>query len=261
MRATRPLIAVAAAALLISACGSSGSKTADPAALTTTVPAPRSVTTPPVDDVVAVTPITLQPVDGLIATAPGELPVYASVGDATPASTLPAHTEFGSPTTLLVRGWGDGGNWLEVMLPVRPNGSTGFIRSADIELTRAEYAIDVDLATRMLRVHGPDDSVVVDTAIAIGSPENPTPTGEFFVTDLLDTGDDFSAYGPFALGISAFSLTLSEFAGGDGQIGIHGTNQASSIGNAVSHGCVRVPNDVISQLAQLLPLGTPVTIR
>ena len=76
-----------------------------------------------------------------------------------------------------------------------------------------------------MRVYGPDDSVVVETPIAIGSPENPTPTGEFFVTDLLDTGDDLSAYGPFALGLSAFSLTLSEFAGGDGQIGIHGTNQ------------------------------------
>ena len=49
--------------------------------------------------------------------------------------------------------------------------------------------------------------------------------------------------------------------GGDGQIGIHGTNQPASIGNAVSHGCVRVPNEIITQLAHNLPLGTPVTIH
>jgi lipoprotein-anchoring transpeptidase ErfK/SrfK len=54
---------------------------------------------------------------------------------------------------------------------------------------------------------------------------------------------------------------LSEFAGGDGQIGIHGTNVPASIGEAVSHGCVRVPNDVITTLATTVPVGTPVTIH
>ena len=82
-----------------------------------------------------------------------------------------------------------------------------------------------------------------------------------YVTDVLDTGNDGGAYGPFALGLSAHSETLSEFGGGDGQVGIHGTNDPSSIGNNVSHGCVRVPNDIVSQLAAIVPLGTPVTIH
>ena len=54
---------------------------------------------------------------------------------------------------------------------------------------------------------------------------------------------------------------FADFAGGDGQIGIHGTNDPSSIGQAVSHGCVRVSNEVITQLNDLLPLGTPVVVR
>ena len=53
---------------------------------------------------------------------------------------------------------------------------------------------------------------------------------------------------------------LTEFAGGDGQVGIHGTDDPGSIGNPVSNGCVRVPNDVAVQLAELLPLGTPVVV-
>ena len=76
-----------------------------------------------------------------------------------------------------------------------------------------------------------------------------------------DATDDGGAYGPFAIGLSAHSDTLTEFAGGDGAIGIHGTNDPASIGNPVSHGCVRVPNDVAVQLAQMLAPGTPVTIH
>ena len=85
--------------------------------------------------------------------AKGELAVYASTAATTPASTLPAQTEFGSPMTVRVVGWeGSEGEWLEVLLPVRPNGSRGFVRQADVELAHVEYAVDVDLATRTLRV-------------------------------------------------------------------------------------------------------------
>ena len=81
------------------------------------------------------------------------------------------------------------------------------------------------------------------------------------MTDKLVTNDATSAYGPFALGLSGYSEVLSEFGGGDGQIGIHGTDDPSTIGQAVSHGCIRVPNDVITRLNEVLPLGTPVVIE
>ena len=49
--------------------------------------------------------------------------------------------------------------------------------------------------------------------------------------------------------------------GGDGRLGIHGTNNPSGIGRRISHGCIRVRNPVIRRMARVLPLGTPVHIR
>ena len=195
--------------------------------------------------------------DALVARSSTDLAVFVRPGDPTPSLTLPATTEFGSDRALLVDGVD--GDWLRVLLPTRPNGSTGWIRRGDVELRRVDEAIEIDLAARTLRllVGG---QVVVTTQVAIGAAKNPTPTGLFYVVDKLATGDPDDTYGPIALGLSGHSVELGEFAGGDGQIGIHGTNDPASIGQAVSHGCIRVHNDVIMQLADLIPLGAPVVI-
>lgn len=172
-------------------------------------------------------------------------------------TTVKDTTELGSRTTMLVSGAQD--DWVKVDLPVRPNGSTGWIRKSHVELRTNTVAITVDRASHQLVVTR-DGEVVAQSEVAVGSAENPTPAGSFYVTDLVDTGNAGGSYGPYALGLSGHSETLSEFAGGDGQLGIHGTNDPSSIGRSVSHGCVRVPNDVIRQLKDLVPLGTPVTV-
>ncbi len=57
-----------------------------------------------------------------------------------------------------------------------------------------------------------------------------------------------------------YSDTVTEYAGGDGQIGIHGTNTPNLLGLAVSMGCTRVHNDVIRAIAGRVPIGTPVTV-
>jgi L,D-transpeptidase catalytic domain len=186
-----------------------------------------------------------------------EIAVYADRGDREPVAALSTTTEFGSTRTLLVDR--RRGAWVRVLLPDRPNGSSGWVRARDVELRRVDDRLTVDLGRRTL-TWTRAGSTVLDTPIAIGTPDNPTPTGRFYVTDLLDTPNDAGAYGPFALGLSAHSDTLSEFGGGDGQVGVHGTNQPSSIGQAESHGCIRVPNDVITRLANELALGTPVEI-
>jgi lipoprotein-anchoring transpeptidase ErfK/SrfK len=89
----------------------------------------------------------------------------------------------------------------------------------------------------------------------------PTPFGLYYVTELLKQSDPAGPYGPYAFGLSAHSDVLHEFAGGNGEIGIHGTNDPSAVGTNVSHGCIRVYNSVISRLAHELPLGTPVRIE
>ena len=129
----------------------------------------------------------------------------------------------------------------------------------DVELRQVTTLVHVDLAARTLTLYDAGQ-VVLTTPVAVGSPEAPTPTGTFSVTDKLQTPNAGGAYGPYAFGLSGRSEVLTEFAGGDGQIGIHGTNDPASIGNNVSHGCIRVPNDVIEHLEQILPLGTPVVV-
>ena len=84
----------------------------------------------------------------------------------------------------------------------------------------------------------------------------------YYLKELLEPPDPNGAYGPYAYGLSGFSNNpeLANFNGGDGIIGIHGTNQPDKIGSDVSHGCIRVSNEVITEMAASLPLGTPVEI-
>ena len=43
-------------------------------------------------------------------------------------------------------------------------------------------------------------------------------------------------------------------------VGLHGTNEAGSVGHSASHCCLRVSNAAIAQFAQALPVGTPIVI-
>ena len=185
------------------------------------------------------------------------LPVFSQPDSEEPPLHLDQSTEFGSARVLLVEQLAS--DWVEVRLPQRPNESFGWVRASDVEIERLDVIVRVDLQQRQLTIvdHGVQTTM---QAIAVGSEENPTPTGTFFITDKIDTANDAGAYGPFAIGLSAYSETLSEFAGGNGQIGIHGTNDPTSIGQAVSHGCIRLPNEIITMLANELPLGTMVVI-
>ena len=95
---------------------------------------------------------------------------------------------------------------------------------------------------------------------AVGRSVLPTPTGRYYIVELLKQPNPNGVYGPYAFGTSAFSKVLYHFGGGPGQIGIHGTDEHGSIGHSVSHGCIRLRNRDIVRLAHLLPLGTPITI-
>jgi lipoprotein-anchoring transpeptidase ErfK/SrfK len=150
-------------------------------------------------------------------------------------------------------------DWVEVFLPVRPNGTTGWVRAGELELSRNPYRIEIDVGRHRLEVLRGGQRWL-ETTVAIGTGSTPTPRGEFYIIELLQPPDPGGLYGPFAFGLSGFSETLRSFAGGDGVIGIHGTDEPEALGTDVSHGCVRVHNDVITQLAGVIPLGTPVVI-
>jgi lipoprotein-anchoring transpeptidase ErfK/SrfK len=186
--------------------------------------------------------------------------IYRRPGDREPARQLVERTIDGQrlPMVFLVEDRRPG--WVRVHLPVRPNQARGWVRAGAVRLARTGYHVVIGLRRHRLTVYD-RERVVLRTRTAVGRSVSPTPTGRYFITDLLRPPDPGGFYGPYAFGLSAYSPVYTSFAGGDGQVGIHGTNQPAVIGTDVSHGCIRVANRVIERLAKRLPLGTPVTIR
>ncbi len=167
-------------------------------------------------------------------------------------------TYFGSRLTLMVLERTPDGEWLRVQIPVRPNGTEGWIPAADAEVQSHFIRARVDLTERSVSVWDRDE-LIAETGAVIGAERSPTPVGRFFVNDLVEKWEG-SAYGPYILSLSAFSEALETFAGGIPVIAIHGTNKPELIGGAHSNGCIRIPNDVIAFLAENVPMGTPVDI-
>lgn len=183
--------------------------------------------------------------------------IMSQPGGDDPIHVLDHPTPIGAPLTFLVDE--QNGDWLRVLLPVRPNGSTGWLRRDDVALTVTSYRLEVELSGHRLRLFE-DERVRLEVAIGVGGDGTPTPPGRYYITELLQPPDPTGPYGPFAFGLSGFSEVHLDFAGGQGVIGIHGTDDPSSIGRDASNGCIRVDNDVITELAGWLPLGTPVEI-
>jgi lipoprotein-anchoring transpeptidase ErfK/SrfK len=186
--------------------------------------------------------------------------VFDEPDGAEPAHVLDNPNEHGAPLVFLVDGQDRSGDWLPVHLPVRPNGSTGFVRAADVDLVQNDFRIVVELAAHRLTVTQAGEPIV-EAPIGVGTEDTPTPGGTYYLKELLQPPSPDGPYGTYAYGLSGFSTELTEFNGGEGVIGIHGTNEPETIGTDVSHGCIRVTNDVIDRMAEVLPLGTPVEIR
>jgi lipoprotein-anchoring transpeptidase ErfK/SrfK len=189
---------------------------------------------------------------------PAQVQVYATASEDEPTTALDNPNEHGAPLVFLVDEEDD--EWLKVHLPIRPNGSTGYVRAADVDVVDNPYRIDIALTDHRLTVTK-GDTVIADEPVGVGTESTPTPGGVYYIKELLQPPQPDGPYGPYAYGLSGFSNELDEFAGGDGVIGIHGTNEPEAIGTDVSHGCIRMSNDAITELAAILPLGTPVHIE
>jgi lipoprotein-anchoring transpeptidase ErfK/SrfK len=163
------------------------------------------------------------------------------------------------PIVFLVKTEGDERH--EVYLPVRPNGSFGWVNASDVTVSHVPYRIEVGISEHRIRVFE-DDEVIVDEPVGVGRQDRPTPGGVYYLKELLAPPNPGGVYGPYAYGLSGFSNVLTSFNGGPGVIGIHGTNEPAAIGSDVSSGCIRLHNDVITKLVEEigLPLGTPVEI-
>jgi lipoprotein-anchoring transpeptidase ErfK/SrfK len=254
------LVMIALLCFAAVACGADEveqSTTTSPPTTTTTL-ATTTTTTVPTTTTTLLTAESLPRGSSLILEAQGEVEVFASPGDPEPIRVLEARTILDTPTVVMVlEGPNDG--WARVMLPGRPNGSEGWVESDNLTEYVVAGKLIVDLSDRTLSYHVAEEEIL-STTVAVGTGGNPTPTGSFFVTDNVTLANPNSVWGPHALGLSARSDTITEFNGGDGIVGIHGTNRPDSIGEAASLGCVRVPNEVIIQLHEMIQVGTPVHI-
>lgn len=151
----------------------------------------------------------------------------------------------------------DGQIWYRISIPMRPNGTYGWIPANTVSLRPTHSQIVVNLNRRVIDIyrfgkhkwHG---------KVAIGAPGRETPTGHYFVqVRFVPYHDAF--LGVFAVETSAYSK-LTEWPGG-GVVGIHGTSMPQLLGQAVSHGCVRVSNLTATKLKAYAPLGTPIWIK
>lgn len=154
-------------------------------------------------------------------------------------------------------GFGETDGFYLALLDVRPNNTYGWVRAGDVEVSRSPYRIEiVQSRHRLLLWRG--DAVVGEFPVAVGKPGTPTPDGSFFVNAVLRQADPAGDYGPWIVSSSGFSEVYETFGaeGGDAAIGLHGSDEPSLIGTSVSHGCIRMYNADITEIAAIVPVGT-----
>ena len=265
-----PIIAALILGFGLAACGGGGG----PGDLTlasspTTAPVPTTASTTTTTTVAGAPTGSRNgqpPPVSLVARARGSrLAVYDAPGSAHPVRELdnpwtPAMSDptVRAPQVLLVVAQQPTG-WVKVLLPITPNGTDGYVRAADVAVSKVAFGVGIGLRTRRMTVYK-KDKVLWQGRVAVGAAATPTLEGQYSVRAILKAPDAQTSYGPYALGLASRSKEIGGFAGADNEIAIHGTNDAASLGLAATQGSIRIPSAEIVKLAKLLPLGTPVYI-
>ncbi len=171
-------------------------------------------------------------------------------------------TEDGFPEVYpILRSWRDSNlhTWLEVRIPMRPNGRKGWVRRSALGPLYRVQTLLVVIRSKLRATLYRRGRPIWKAPVGIGKPSTPTPAGHFWIREKFRTPGSGGLYGPVAFGTSDYSV-LSDWPGG-GIIGIHGTNEASLIPGRPSHGCIRVRDQAVRRLWRLMPIGTPLLIR
>jgi lipoprotein-anchoring transpeptidase ErfK/SrfK len=170
----------------------------------------------------------------------------------------------GEPQSLLVLGSTVRGHqiWLQVLLPIRPDGSSAWIPRSRVTLSRTRYWLVIAKRSRRVQVYV-DGRLRDSFRAVIGKPATPTPDGLAAIYERDRQPDPNAFLGPWALPLTALSDVLRSFGGGPGRIAIHGRGGSSllnPLGSAASHGCIRIDNGPVTWLATHVPQGAPVQI-
>jgi lipoprotein-anchoring transpeptidase ErfK/SrfK len=192
-----------------------------------------------------------QTTDGVVVHPVRETPVY-DAPDGRAIARMES-TQFGNTWLPVIA---EESGWVQVLLPSRPDASTGWLRADDVERAKTPYVIKVHLGAKRLQLLR-DDEVLGDWPVGIGVDATPTPTGRTFLLGAFS--DPKQTYSPVILPLGTHSPTLDTFGGGPGTVAMHTWPDESVFGTAVSNGCIRVPADALDQLAEV-PLGSLVMI-
>lgn len=169
---------------------------------------------------------------------------------------------FDGPRTLETTGQTIG-DFLEVIVPVLPNKTTGWVLVKDVAISSSGQRIVVDLSDREAILYV-DDVFVMKAPVAIGTEETPTPVLEAIIDVVWDRTTSQTSfgttYGDNLFGLNQHSEVLESFGGKRPAIAIHGTPEPELIGLRVSNGCIRMRNDDIERFAEYVRLGAKVQI-
>jgi hypothetical protein len=173
---------------------------------------------------------------------------------------LYAETVFGNRLALLVDEYDSSGAWAKVQVPIRPNGTTAWVQTAFFSPETHNYHITINVTENTVNVYKGEELLVEQIAVS-GRESRPTPVVRSYIDEKIPGPSLSPAYGDWVLSIAAFSEALGTFGGGGmPKLALHGTNQPELMGQYVSSGCVRIPNEVVSFIAESVPVGTIVDI-
>ncbi len=201
----------------------------------------------------------------LVARVVAPAVVHAGIGRGRVLERLtPTWADGGGPVQLLVlderRDPAGRQTFLRVLLPRRPNATSGWIDADQVKLRTTRWRIEISTRTRTLTVR--EAGIVVRRmSVVVGGAGTPTPTGLTAVLDRTRTAPD-GFLGSWVLRLAIHSDVIRTELG-RGRIAIHGRGGASlrtPLGTAASHGCIRLANGDVEWLARVAQPGTPVVI-
>lgn len=172
---------------------------------------------------------------------------------------LPNPDNFGGVRTVQTTGRVNG-DFVEVVLPVKPNGTKVWVKASDLTIRKSDVYIVVDVSDRTATLFSSHEIVGV-ALVAVGAEDTPTPTGIAAMVEVAWTRGESDVYlnqiyGDKVFGLNQHSEVLEAFLGGRPAIALHGTPNPELLGQAVSNGCIRMGDDAIALFSEFVEVGS-----
>jgi len=189
-------------------------------------------------------------------------PVWADP-NADPVAYLPRSYDYGGTTVPIVERQE---HWVKVLLVGRqsvpsrgnPGQVTGWLRTADVEISMAPESVVVSISGRTIDIVRDGVAERIASDFAWGTEATPTPVGRSYIMTTQVVPEYGYTRGHPIVYLSVQSPTLDGFGGADVAVTAFHYHDARS--GPISNGCLRVDPEAITKLAAL-PLGTPVIVN